>query len=227
MPRSIILIAAAALMVAAWFGVWSLLVAPDVSRVQASVDYHYQAMKSANRTVTFKAESVESAGFPFAFRVRVIRPTLSQIDGDTTYAISFDQIELQRVNKEEGRYRVRAPATFEALYAENGKAPENYTIVVNEMPAILLRALGSSGECPTIPGLKKCDAVRADAPLKSFAVQLPSYLQLDASLNGKTKQIGFKLMPVNVPLFAEIPADGSRPLQLFVGMLREALVFKE
>ena len=33
-------------------------------------------------------------------------------------------------------------------------------------------------------------------------------------------------MEINVPIFQPIPADMSLPLEIFVGMLREALVFK-
>lgn len=217
---------ACVLLVAGWYLIWSHLMAGDVARVKASIDHHYQRIKTAERYVTLKADEVYATGFPFGFRVAVARPTLSQVWGTQSYAISFDHIELEKVGDDDGRYRVIAPSSFDAMYAEEGKAPEKYRVSVNAMPGLLLRAAGSSRECPNLPGTKRCEPVADDAPLNAYAVQLPSNLVLEVSLNGKTQKIGFNFMPINLPIFQTIPDRMSGPLTIFVGMLREALVFK-
>ncbi|MEJ0009255.1 MAG: hypothetical protein WDN72_01180 [Alphaproteobacteria bacterium] len=73
-----------------------------------------------------------------------------------------------------GSYAVTAPATFDAVFALPENAPEHYSITLSEVPQILLRAQGPSTACPNMPGLKPCDAVAADAPLVSFAADMPS-----------------------------------------------------
>ena len=65
----------------------------------------------------------------------------------------------------------------------------------------------------------------ADAPFITYAAQLPSRLVLNVGLNGKTQKIGFTLIPMGVPVFMQIPANVSYPLQTFVDMLREAMIY--
>lgn len=224
--RSFIFIASAILLAtAAWFFTWRSLMADDVAQVRASIDHHYQAIKAQNATTTLKADEVYATGFPFGFRVAVARPTLTQVWGRDTYAISLDRVELENVNTAEGRYRVTLPAKFDAMYATSGQAPERYRITLNEVLAVLLRAQADSQRCPNFPGSRPCAATAPTDPLISFAAQLPARLVLDATLNGNTKQIGFNLTPIAVPIFITIPADADQPLQRFVGMLREALVY--
>lgn len=225
MRRFFVLVGIAGLLIVAWFIAWHSLMAADVARVKASIAYHDTAIKALQPHVTLKADDVQATGFPFGFRILVIRPILSQITGNESFAISLPSVELQKVDTPEGRYRVLAPDTFEAMYAEQGAAPEQYQIRVSPVPAVLLRAQGNSQRCSPLPGAQHCPAVAEDAPLISFAAQLPESLMLDVTLNDKTKHIGFHFTPVNVPIFMTIPADMDRPLQLFVGMLREAMVY--
>lgn len=223
--------------IAGWYLLWSQLMAGDVARVKASIDYHYQRIKTAERYVTLKADDVYATGFPFGFRVAVARPTLSQVWGRESYAVSFKKIELESMGGDDARYRVITPATFDALYAEEGKAPEKYRVALNKVPGLQLAAQIPS---PLGGGLgwgrNKAMPHPDNAPLpasplqgeelKYFAVQLPRNLVLEVSLNGKTQQIGFNFMPINLPIFQTIPDRMSGPLTLFVGMLREALVFQ-
>jgi hypothetical protein len=226
MRKAIYAISACVLLVAGWYFLWTQMMTADVARVKASIDHHYQRIKTAERYVTLKADDVYATGFPFGFRVAVARPTLSQVWGTQSYAVSFEKIELESTGGDDGRYRVIAPSTFDAMYAEDGKAPEKYRVSVNAMPGLLLRAGGNSRECPNLPGAKRCEPVAEDAPLNAYAVQLPSNLVLDVSLYGRTQKIGFNFMPINLPIFQTIPDRMSGPLTLFVGMLREALVFQ-
>jgi hypothetical protein len=211
---------------ALWYGAWRALMAPQVAQVKASIAHHDAAIRAINRSASLRADGVSPAGFPFGFRVRVARPTLAEIWSKVSYAVSFESVELERVNTKEGRYRLILPDTVEAIYAEDGKAPERYVVKASTVPAVLLRATESSSRCPNIPGVKPCPPAADGAPLISFAVSLPSQLTLDASMSGQTKQIGFTFIAMEIPVFHAIPSNLSRPLQLFVGMLREALVFK-
>ena len=205
----------------AWFAIWHRMMAGPVAQVEATIAHHHTAIKAITPSATFKADGVHASGFPFAFRVTVERPTLTQIWGDETFAVSVPSLELPRVDTGEGRYRVRMPATFEALYARPGLPPEQFEITPDAMPAILLRAAGDSRACSNLPGARACTVQPTD-PLISFAVQLPASLILKVERNGEAKQIGFRFVPLNLPVFAAIPGDVTRPLQIFVGMLREA-----
>jgi hypothetical protein len=226
MRKFFYIFAAAFLLTFTWYGIWLGLMATDVKRVQDSVDYHYHRIKSGSENVIFKVEKVKPTGFPFGFRVALSNAKLTQVWMGNTYGITADRIELKAVDSREGRYRVTLPDHFSALYTEEHKQPEQYSITLQSPPAILLRAQPSSRQCPNLPGMKQCDPVGDDDPLVSLAAQLPAHFMFDASLNGKTERISFDLTPVNIPVFITIPMEVARHLQLFVGMLREALVFK-
>lgn len=226
MKRAIIIFSAVFLAVIGWYLIWNSMMAEDVARVKATIAHHDARIKTMHRTMTLKAEDVYATGFPFGFRVRVDRPTLSKIWGKESYAVSFDHVELEKQDDAQGRYAVLAPNTLDALYAIEGSAPEKYTVTVNELPGVLVRAQGSSMQCSGLPGSARCEAVSDEAPLISYAAQMPRNVVLDVSLNGKTKQIGFTFMPLNIPVFMTIPAEMSGPLEVFVGMLREAMVYQ-
>ena len=226
MKKFLILCVTILVLITAWFFTWRSMMADDVAQVRATIAHHNAAIRANTPTANFKADEVYATGFPFRFRVAVARPTLTQIWGEESFAVSFEKIELQQINSGEGRYRVHAPATFDAIYAKAGMAPERYRIALNEVPAILLRATADSARCSPMPGARRCTSTPTD-PLISFAAQLPRSLVLDVTLNGQTRQIGFAFMPMNIPVFMPIPANVSHPLQIFVGMLREAMVFQK
>ena len=209
-----------------WYGAWHWLMSDDVARVKASIEYQNQQFKTANNYVVFKAESVEANGFPFHFRVRVNKPTLSMIFNQETYAVSFPYALLELTDSDQGRYRVNVPATFDALYATDGAAPEHYTVTADHVPDMLVRAQANSSLCSGLPGTKQCPPVAADAPITTYAVALPSAITLHMELNGESRDAKFDLMSVNIPLFMDIPKNIDRPLEIFVRVLREALVYK-
>lgn len=227
MRKISLILAAFALLAAGWFGAWHYFMRADVARVKASIAHHDRAIKAVRRHMALKAERVYPAGFPFQFRVGVDRLTLTEIDGMQSYALSLPRIELAKTDAAQGRYRVIAPDRFDAMYSENGQSPERYHVVLSEVPEIVLRAQADSRQCPGLPGSKPCAAVAEGAPLLSYAVKLPRALTLDVTLDGASKPIGFEFIPLNGPMFRAIPADASNPLQLFVGLLREAMVFSK
>jgi hypothetical protein len=225
LKRFAAILAFVVLLYGGWYIVWHSMMAADVRRVKATIDYQNQRFKDVNRAISLKAEEVAAAGFPFHFQVRVQRPELSVVSGNETDAVSIPEVILTPVNGDEGRYRVSISPRFEALYATNGHAPENYTVSVDPVPAILLRAQGDSRRCSNFPGSKPCDPVAAEAPLISFAVQLPRMITLRMALNGESKDAVFTMMPLDVPVFQTIPVAVDGPLEMFVGILRQALVF--
>ena len=93
--RQLLKLSAIALaLVLAWFGIWSVIMAPDVTRVKASIDHRYQQLRTHSRLMSLEADSVSASGFPFAFNVRVDRATLSMVDGDETFAISIPSLTM-------------------------------------------------------------------------------------------------------------------------------------
>ncbi|MES2984824.1 MAG: hypothetical protein V4735_06535 [Pseudomonadota bacterium] len=226
MRKPIFLFAAALAVVLAWYGIWSGIMAADVARVRTSIEFQNQRLKANNRQMTLKSDGVSAVGFPFHFRVGVTRATLSMISGNETYAVSIPQLTLEPLSSDEGRYRVVLPPVVDAMYAVDGAPPESYIVTISPVPAVQLRAQGDSNTCSPFPGSARCPAVAADAPLISYAPQVPSSLTLDMQLNGETRTASFTMTPLNVPMFAPIPANMTHPLELFIGVLREALVFK-
>ena len=208
------------------YGFWSWTISDDIARVRATIDHHNQQFKAGNRFVVLKSDGVSASGFPFAFHVKVTRPTLSMIYGKETFAVSLPALYLAPRNRAQGKYEVIIPNEIDALYAKDGEAPENYVVTLDKMPDILLRAQADSGECSMLPGAPPCPDVAADAPLISYAAKLPTRLTLHVTLGPESRDIGFDFMPLSIPIFAAIPTDADRPLQIFVGMLREAVVFK-
>ena len=219
------LVAGALAIVLAWLGVWSWLMAGDVARVKASIDYQYAKLRTHNHMMSIEADAVFATGFPFAFKVGVTRATLSMVDGDETFAISIPELTLVPMDSGQGSYRVLLPDAVEALYAKAGAAPEHYVVRVDAMPKLLLSAADSKKQCGPMAGTACVDVAR-DAPLISYAVGLEKPITVHMQLGSETRDATFDVPKIPVPIYQEIPADLSRPLQLFVGVLREALVFK-
>jgi hypothetical protein len=209
-----------------WYIAWHWMLADDVARVKATIAYHNVQIKTANRATELRAHAVYASGFPFHFRVRVERPTLSYIFNDETYSASLRYADLTAKDSGQGSYEVSYPRQIEALYAKSGAAPESYVAIPDQPIDVLLRAQGDSQQCSNFPGGKRCDDVDAQAPLISYAARLPSSINLTMTLNGKTKTSNFQFPSLNLPIYRSIPADMNGSLQLFVGVLREAMVYQ-
>lgn len=225
MRKLLLTLGLALLAVLVWFGIWYAMMADDVARVKATLTYHNEQFRDKRSTVNLKYDAVYATGFPFKFMVAVDRPTLSMVDGDESFAASFRHVTLELTDKTLWTYRVNLPATVEALYAKNGNAPEHYTSTADQMPGVLLSAQDGKKRCGPMVGTR-CVALSPDAPLVSFALSLPASINLTMNLNGESRAANFPLPPLNVPIFQPIPEDVMWPLQLFVGIHREALVFK-
>ena len=207
-----------------WLGVWSAIMAPDVARVKASIDFHYQQLRAQSRIMSLEADSVHAVGYPFSFNIAVKRATLSMVDGDETFALSIPSLTMASSDSGQGTYRVILPNTIQALYAKNGQAPEHYVVTADARPKLNLSAANAQQPCGPLVG-KACVDVAADAPLISFAVGLPSTITLHMQLADKARDARFDLPSIAVPIYRPIPNNLTRELQLFVGVLREALVF--
>ncbi|MFM9889045.1 MAG: hypothetical protein ACKVOE_00150 [Rickettsiales bacterium] len=209
-------------LVALWFGTWYMMLSADVARVQASIDFHDRQFKTVNRYVTFKADSVSRSGFPFHFRVKVKRPALTMIFGKETFGISTASLTLEPTDEAQGRYRLNLPEPLQAVYAKDGALPEQYTVTLAPVPPVLFRAAGDSNACSPFSGQAACPSVAADAPLVSYAIAYPNRLLLHVTRWSDSRDIGFDLVPLQVPLFFTIPANIAKPLEIAVNVFREA-----
>lgn len=210
-----------------WLAAWYSMMAADVARVKASIAHHYQRLRELDPTISLKADAVYATGFPFRFEVAVERPTLSTVSTDETFSVSFPKVTLTKTDSGQGRYRVNLPNMVEALYAQNGKVPEHYTVTADVLPKVALSAMDSKTRCGPMMGAR-CADVSDDAPLISYALGLPKSITLHMTLGNESRDARFDLLPIdfNVPVFQPIPQKMSWPLELFVRVLREALVFK-
>ncbi len=227
MKKLMLILAILLTLTGGYYGIWRYRLADDVARIEATLDHHNREFRSHNRWVTLKADAVKPAGFPFASVVRVERPTLTFVWGEETYGASIPWVELSLRDAASGTYAVTYAATIEAVYAKNGQAPEEYEVRPEPAPALLLRAQGDSRQCSNFPGGMRCPPAALDDPLISFAAQLPPTLNLHITYQGNTKQVAFTLPAINIPLYQRIPAEADRPLELFVNILREAMVFQK
>lgn len=209
----------------AWLAVWYYLMSDDVVRVKASLDQQTIKLRSHNHAVRLKADAVYATGFPFRFRVAVERATLSMVDGEETFAVSLPLVFLNASYAAQGTYRVTIPQPIEALYAKAGAAPENYQVNATPMPEIYLSAQDGKTRCGALTGVR-CQSRDARAPFASYGVALPASVTLHMQLATESRDAAFNFITTPVPLYQPIPEDVSYPLQIFVGMLREALVFK-
>ena len=208
----------------AWYGIWSWQMAADVARVKTSIAFQYKHLRERNQTTSLETDEVFATGFPFHYQVGIKRPTLSMVDGDETFAVSIPFVTLERVDSGQGTYRVNLPQSIQALYAKNGQAPEQYVVTSSSMPEVSLSAADATKPCGVFVGAP-CPKVTADAPLISYAVAMPKTLILHMQLGDEAKDASFDAPMLSAPVNIVIPGDMSRPLQLFVGILREALVF--
>lgn len=231
MRRLLQALAIAIAITALWFAVWHSMMAPHVARVEASMGYHQKRLRTVTRALQFpiamKAEKIYATGFPFKFQVAVKGFSMSMVEIDETFAISVPMITLESNDSGQGVYRVNLPNTIEALYAKQGSAPEDYIVTADAVPKLNLSAADSKNRCGALTG-KRCEPVAEDAPLISYAVGVPKSITLKMTLGSESRTEGFPLAPmdINVPIYREIPADMNYGLHIFVGVLREALVFK-
>lgn len=227
MRKLFILGAIALIALLGWFIAWYSIMAPDVARVQASFDHHYQRLRETNHNISLKADKIYATGFPFKFQVAVEKALLSVVDMNETFAVEVPKMTLTPIDAAQGRYRVDLPSTIEAFYAKDGATPERYFVTADAMPKLNVGASDSKMKCGPLTG-KACEAVDVKAPLISYAVGVPKSITLKMELNGesRTETFGLAPMEINVPIYQEIPRNPSGSLQLFVGVLREALVFK-
>jgi hypothetical protein len=207
-----------------WYGIWSWQMAGDVARVKASISYQYTHLRERNQTTSLEADEVFATGFPFRYGIGIKRPTLSMVDGDETFAVSIPFVTLELVDRAQGTYRVDLPASVQALYAKNGRAPEHYDVTPDTMPEVHLSAADASKPCGFMIGAP-CPDVAKDAPLISYQVNMPKTLMLHMQLGDEAKDASFGPFLLSAPVNRPIPQDMSGPLQLFIGILREALVF--
>lgn len=214
----------AALVVATlvWFGVWFYLMGEHVARVEASLHYHNERMREARPTVNLKFDSVHATGFPLRMEIAVDRPTLSMVDGTESFAVSFERVTLAPAG--EGTYQVNLPPRIESIYAKDGAAPEHYSAVVDMIPGVMLSTREAGLGCGPLVGTT-CTPLSPDAPLISYSLDLPPAITLTMSLGSESKAANFVMPPLDFPVFMSIPEDMRRPLQLFVAIQRETLVF--
>jgi hypothetical protein len=208
-----------------WVAAWYAMMADDVARVKATLAYHNEQFRQKRSTVNLKYDAVYATGFPFAFKVAIDRPTLSMVDGDESFAASFRHLTLERVDRRFWTYRVNLPLTIEALYAKSGSAPEHYISNVDQVPDVLLSAQDDKSRCGFGTD-KVCQPLGSQLPLISILLRLPKSLNVTMALNGESRTANFPIPSLNAPVFQTVPEDVAWPLQLFVGVHREALVFK-
>ena len=208
-----------------WYGIWSWQMAPDVTRVKASIAYQYAHLRERDQKTSLQYDAVFATGFPFRYGIGITRPTLSMVDGDETYGVSLPSVTLELVDRAQGTYRVELPKTFEALYAKNGQTPEHYVVTPQPLPEVHVSAADATKPC----GIRfsvSCPDMAADAPIISYDVTMTKTLTLHMQLGDEAKDANFGPMLISGPVNLPIPQDMGEPLQRLVGILREALVFQ-
>lgn len=214
-------------LIASYYGIWHYRLSDDVARIEATMKYHNDAFRAKNRWVTLKADSVKAHGFPFESKVRVTRPTLTFVWGQETFGASLPWADFSLRDTRTGTYDVLYSPWVEGVYARNGQAPEEYKVTPKIPLPVLMRAQGDSRECSIMPGQgmgERCPAVGETDPLISYALKLPSSLTVTIESNGQSKEVMFQMMQTAMPIYMRVPAEMDRPLELFINILREAMI---
>ena len=193
-----------------------------------------QDLKQTNPNMRVQWDDISLAGFPFAPSAIVQAPTLSMVYHGESYSVGFDALHFSPGGiagvPREGVYIV-APKTHDmrAMFAQNGSAPEQYHIEWDSPVQLKLLAYNpemKSQRC--VPGQRCLSAPSQAYALSHMRVTLPASLLLLAGHNQVYKPIQFRFNDLQRAAVAQerpIPADMTHPLQLFVGMLREAHIF--
>ena len=207
MKRIVQLLVILLVLAAGWFCLWYSLMADHVTQVEATIAYQNQQFKSATPNMVLKAEKVYATGFPFRMLVAIKRLSWSMVEGKETYLITTDMIEAEPMGG--GEYRLHPTDQYDALYAKDGAAPEHYHVTISDAPEVILRAADD----------------KPDTPMTEYKAFLPSVMGATMELNGKSSRANFPLSQTDFMNYQPIQKNVERPLWLFLGVLREALVF--
>lgn len=194
-------------MLGIWYGAWSWSMASERKTLQDSIHYHNQKLKAVTPHMVLKAESINTRGFPFHSRVVAEQFSLSMIQEKQTYLVRFTEVAFHKNGRD---WRVELPNRLDALYAEDGAAPEHYEVTVSDVPGFLLRA----------------DNNEKDALLTQYRAFMPAKMTVHMTLGADSRDTVFTLPPMDFLAYMPIPHRAEHTLWLFVSVLREALVFK-
>lgn len=207
---------------AGWYVKWSASMEPHITRVEQTIDAYNQRFKTSAYRATLKANGIYASGFPFQKTVVIDTPNMAMVWNNETYAIEAEYLKLHFEDKAQGRYSVSMPEEIQALYASPNTAPEAYKVSINTPPSIWLRVKDTRPQCKT----QDCMAT-PEALLSEVGIQPNGTILLSAAMKDRSEQIAFPLQAIPKPYFLALPNDPSRAVSLFVGMLREALVFNQ
>lgn len=209
MPNKLLI--AAGVAVIGYTGWWYMAAGAlkdDVSLVIEEVQHH---IRVGNVNARLHVDGVSRAGFPFAPKAELENARVSVVYGDETFAVETASMHVSRGSKD-GEYRFEIPANAgAALYAKEGASPEEYRFSWDN--AVAMKTMGDGGT----------------KRVSDVAFGLPESVTIDASLGGKTKQIGFtfnSLQQLGASRIQPLPKDISPAVMLMVGTLREALIYR-
>lgn len=210
MKKLLLLILLLLAILGGWYATWRSGMGGHIDRVEATIAQLNQRYKTPRYRATIEYAAIKPSGFPFSRSITITSPRINMIEGRETYSIGLSHATLTYEDETQGRYRLRVSPETQALYAIEGSAPEHYRVSVSGMPGLWLRAGEGEGDV---------------APLAQIGFQLAAETMLKAQLGDKTRDIAFRQMAFPKPLFIDIPGDIAYPVSIYVGMLREALVF--
>jgi len=220
MKRFLIIAIFALVALGVWYASWRSAMSPHVAFVERNIVEANKRYKTPNYRATIEYKSIRPAGFPFGHSVIIEAPSINMIQANETYSIRTDLLRLTFEDANQRRYKLEVPSIVTALYAVANAAPENYSVDVASAPAVWLRVQGDKPGCRGEQCLPSPDAL-----WKEIGIELPPEILLNAHLGKKTRPISFRQQAYPMPIFIPLPENISRPVFLFVGMLREALVY--
>lgn len=215
--RSRQIIIASILLVLASVVQWYLATSDAKAHVEMSLKHWQQQFKQTNRHFQIRWDGIEIRGAPFTHEVVLINPTFSMISGNVSYALGARELSL--IESSAGNYALSFPdKAGRAAYAESGSMPEEYQFAWDNALTVQLFARDANHK------------ISQQEPVSHIIALLPESLILTATLADKRQKISFNYREWQRVAIAQerpIPSDISGSLQIFVGMLREALVFQK
>lgn len=178
--------------------------------VLANISHFEQQFTSNTAKVQFQYDSIEVLGFPFSHYVRFYQPALNLRVGAEHFYIALNRMDMMPDGDEQQRYQLEISNEMTVGYKSTGNVQESYRLHVSGLPKLWLQA--AEGPAP--------------AHWSEYGVAFTGSLTLDVTNDQKSEKIGFNPMATPIPIWRKIPAHIHYPAQLFVGMLREAMVYR-
>lgn len=198
----------------AYYLKWSGGAEEHRKQILKNLEHYEQVFTTPTAKLSFDYAAAKLDGFPFAKRVKLYQPSVTVQVGKEYYYIAANSIVFIPQGENRNRYQLEVSHDMSSSYKADNIEQENYRLYISGMPKIWLQTeRGRSAD---------------DLIWNEFGTAFETRtLVIDVSYGDKSEKIGFTPIPTTAPIWSKIPSFTHYPIQLFVGMLREAMIYRK